>query len=238
MQASASCEGNPNATAQALGDWFPSLPVTPAGSVKKSMSPRRIAKLLAWSGTVALATVLLVAVWVVHHRTANQAMLKAIGVLPGALLHAHNFHWTQMKGDHKQWELDAGEASYSEDKTWLNLRGAELTMVAEDGKRVSVIAPRAALRMEGNRVSRAELSGGLRVHYGEVVVNTEHASFIPDADELDAPGPVTVEAEGLKVSGIGLVAHPRRQVFVLGRDVSTEVIPKGRGEAQKPGPAA
>ena len=102
------------------------------------MSPRRIAKILAWSGAVALAAVVLVATWVVRHRADNEAMRRAVGVLPGALLHAHSFHWTQMKGDRKQWEVAAGEASYSDDKKRIRLSDAELSMIAEDGKQVTV----------------------------------------------------------------------------------------------------
>jgi LPS export ABC transporter protein LptC len=202
------------------------------------MSPRRLARLLASAGAVALAAVLVVALWLVRHRASGPLLSKAVGVVPGALLHAHNFHWTQMKGDRKQWELSAAEASYSNDKTRIALRDAQLMMIAEDGKQVSVRAPRVELTMAGNHVSRAELSGGLRVSYGTVMLAAEQASFSPDADELDAPGAITIETEGLKVRGVGLTAWPRRQLFALRSQVITEVTPaRGRGD-KPPSPGA
>src|SRR6266852_8138532 len=98
------------------------------------MSPRRIAKALATFGAIALIALLAVTVWVVRHRSAAQVLQTVAGVVPGTLLHAHNFHWTQMKAGERQWVLTAADASYSNDKTALTLLGAEIAMNSSDGK--------------------------------------------------------------------------------------------------------
>jgi LPS export ABC transporter protein LptC len=190
------------------------------------MTPRRIAKLLAWLGTAVLATILAATVWVVRHRVSGQMLEEAASVVPGSLLSAHNFHWTQMKGDRKQWELSAGEASFSDDKKSLRLKDADLSMVTSGGQRLLVRAPFARLSLQGNHVKRAELSGGLEVRYGNVVVTVREAAFTPDEDTLEAPGPVMIEGQGFKVAGIGLTAHPHEEVFDLHSQVSTEVRPR------------
>jgi LPS export ABC transporter protein LptC len=190
------------------------------------MTPRRIAKLLAWLGSAVLATILIGTVWVVRHRVSGRLLQEAASVVPGSLLSARNFHWTQMKGDSKQWELSAGEASFAEDKKSLRLKDADLSMVTNAGQRLLVHAPFARLSLDGNHVRKAELSGGLEVHYGTVVVTVREAAFTPDEDTLEAPGTVAIEGQGFKVTGIGLTAHPHEEVFDLHSQVSTEVQPR------------
>jgi LPS export ABC transporter protein LptC len=190
------------------------------------MSPRRIARILAGAGAVALVAIVIVTVWVVHHRKDIKALTNAAGLLPGALLHARNFHWTQMKGDQSQWTLQAKDASYAADKTSMVLKGADLKMTAKDGKRLELVAPLATLQMDGNHIGRADLSGGLVVHYGDFILTTDSAIFAPDDDELQAPGAVKIEGQGLTVTGIGLRGHPKEEEFQLLNEVSTQITPK------------
>jgi LPS export ABC transporter protein LptC len=197
------------------------------------LSPRLIARILGGAGVVVLAAIMLATVWVVHHRKDVKALTNAAGLVPGALLHAHNFHWTQMKGDQSQWTLEAKDASYSSDKTSLVLKGAHLSMIAQDGKRLELLAPMATLKMNGNHVGRADLSGGLTVHYGDFVLTTDNAIFAPDDDVLQAPGPVKIVGQGMTVMGIGLKGRPKEEDFELLNEVSTHIEPKAQHEQAK-----
>jgi LPS export ABC transporter protein LptC len=190
------------------------------------LSPRRIAKALAGFGAVALIVLLVATVWIVRHRSATQVMQTAAGLVPGTLLRAHNFHWTQMKAGERQWVLTAGEADYSADKTTLKLTDAVVTMVSSDGKPVVVNSPHADLTMNGNHVTKAYLTGGTVIHFGDYVLSTDSATFMPDDDRVEAPGLVTVIGDGLKVTGVGLSGHPKTRVFELHTQVQTEVTPK------------
>jgi LPS export ABC transporter protein LptC len=198
------------------------------------LSPRRIAKFLAGFGTIALVILLVATIWIVRHRSAEQVLQTAAGLVPGTLLRAHNFHWTQMKAGERQWVLTAGEADYSADKTTLKLTDAVVTMVSSDGKPVVVNSPHADLTMNGNHVTKAYLTGGTVIHFGEYVLSTDSATFMPDDDEVDAPGLVTVEGDGLKVTGVGLSGHPKTRVFQLHTQVETVVTPKKDSEKSKP----
>ncbi len=197
------------------------------------MSPRRIAKALALIGSVALAAILIFTVVVVRHRKPEQKLVTAAGMRPDAMVHARNFHWTEMKGAENQWVLRAINANYSVDKTGIKLDHANLEMVAKDGKQVSLVAPRAALKLDGNHVQQAELSGGVVVHYGDFVLTTDSALFQPDADQLTAPGLVTIVGEGLTVTGIGLNGHPKTEVFELLKQVNTRIVPGKKGADAK-----
>lgn len=190
------------------------------------MSPRRIAKFLAGFGTIALVGLLVATIWIVRHRSAEQVLQTAAGLVPGTLLRAHNFHWTQMKAGERQWVLTAGEADYSADKTTLKLTDAVVTMVSSDGKPVVVNSPHADLTLNGNHVTRAYLTGGTVIHFGDYVLSTDSATFMPDDDKVDAPGMVTIVGDGLKVTGIGLSGHPKTRVFQLQTQVETIVTPK------------
>ena len=197
------------------------------------MSPRRIAKFLAGFGTIALVGLLVATIWIVRHRSAEQVLQTAAGLVPGTLLRAHNFHWTQMKAGERQWVLTAGEADYSADKTTLKLTDAVVTMVSSDGKPVVVNSPHADLTLNGNHVTRAYLTGGTVIHFGDYVLSTDSATFMPDDDKVDAPGMVTIVGDGLKVTGVGLSGHPKTRVFELREQVQTEVTPKSKSEKPK-----
>ena len=197
------------------------------------MSPRQIAKALAAFGALALIVLLVATIWVVRHRSAAQVLESAAGLVPGTLLRAHNFHWTQMKAGERQWILTAGEADYSADKTTLKLTDAVVTMVSSDGKPVVVNSPHADLTMNGNHVTKAYLTGGTVIHFGDYVLSTDSATFMPDDDKVEAPGLVTVIGDGLKVTGGGLSGHPKTRVFDLHTQVETVVMPKNK-DSEKP----
>jgi LPS export ABC transporter protein LptC len=192
------------------------------------MSPRRIARLLALFGTVALMVIVVVTVIVVRQRSAQQKLQTVAAIVPGALLHARNFHWTQMRGDQSQWVLKASDASYSNDKTSILLVRPKLSMITKDGKHLLMSASRAVLTVNGNHISRAEMSGGLAVDYGDFVLMTETAIFLPDDDQLHAPGAVKINGPGLDVAGVGLSGHLKAQTFQLLKEVKTVIDEKRR----------
>jgi len=192
------------------------------------MRPRRIARLLALSGTVALMVIVIVTVTVVRKRSAQQKLRTIVGIVPGALLHAHNFNWTQMRGNQSQWVLKASDASYSNDKTSISLIRPQLSMIAQDGKHLLLTASRAVLTVQGNHVSRADMTGGLTADYGDFVLMTDSATFLPDADQLHAQGAVKISGPGLNVAGIGLSGHPKAQTFELLNQVKTVIDTKRR----------
>jgi LPS export ABC transporter protein LptC len=185
------------------------------------MNPRRIARLLTLFGTAALMVIVVVTVIVVRRRSAQQKLEMMAAVVPGALLHAHNFNWTQMRGGQSQWVLKASDASYSNNRTSITLLQPRLSMVAQDGKHLLLTASRAVLTVNGNHIQRADMSGGLMVDYGNFVLTTDRATFLPDDDQLHAPGTVKISGPGLDVAGIGLSGHPKAQTFQLLKEVKT-----------------
>lgn len=198
------------------------------------MGPRRLARLLAFVGTIALGVIVVVTVVVVRQRSALQRLRTLAAVVPGTLLHAHNFNWTQMRGDQSQWVLKANDASYSTDRTSILLIQPQLSMTTQDGKHLSLTASRAVLTVNGNHISRAEMSGGMKVNYGDFVLRTASATFLPDDDQLHAPGVVKIEAPGLDVAGVGLSGRPKAQTFNLLKQVKTTIDEKQRRSNAKP----
>jgi len=197
------------------------------------MSPKRVAGALAAVGTAALIAIAWFAVPAVIHHNRDRALRRALDLVPGTLLHARNFHWTQMKGDRQQWELNADEAAYSNDKTLLNLRQPELTMVLDDGKTLVLHAASAKLKLTGNHIKEALLTGGLELTYGDLWFATGEATFWPDADTIQAPGPVHVRSPGFDVTGVGMEAHPRARLFALQHQVRTEIKREASGAGSK-----
>jgi len=197
------------------------------------MSPRRIAKALAIFGAVALVTLFTATVWIVRHRNSVEALQKVAGLLPGQLLHAHNFHWTQMKAGNLQWTLTAADATYSADRSSIILSDPELHMTSDDGQKVQVNAPHAVVALKGSHVTRADLSGGTVIHFGEYVVSTDSATYMPDDSRVEAAGAVTIEGQGLRVTGIGLTGDTKARKFELHQQVTTDIIPKKSSDKAK-----
>lgn len=188
------------------------------------MSPRNIAKTLAGIGIGALLVIVVGAILLIKNRERERALLAhSFTVEPGSLLHARNFHWTQMKGDKEQWQLTASEASYGEDRTSLTLKGSKLNMVLDDGKPVSAVAHRVDLKLSGNHVNRADFSGGLVLNYGDIRITTQGGTFLPDSDLLEARGPVEIAGPEFKVVGVDLEAKPRARTFTLKHQVVTDL---------------
>jgi len=131
-----------------------------------------------------------------------------------------------MKGATQQWVLTASDANYSSDKTSVLLSQPVVTMTSSDGKPVTMKAPKAELKMNGNQVARAHMSGGTQIHYGDFVLTTDEATFQPDADQFDAPGFVTITGDGIKVTGIGMTGHTKTRQFELLKQVTTEIAPR------------
>jgi LPS export ABC transporter protein LptC len=197
-----------------------------------AMSPRKIAKAMALAGGVLFCLIVAGAVWLVEHRSASQNLHDVAGLVPGALLHAGNFHWTQVKGNQQQWVLTARDASYAANRNSVSLTDAHLSLVS-GGKSVTIRAPHAELSLEKNHIRRAALSGGLAVHYGGFELATDQATFFPDSNQLQAPGRVTVSGEGLTVVGSGLNADTKAQIFELEKQVTTHVVLRSGGGASK-----
>lgn len=197
------------------------------------MSPRRIAKALAGAGIAVLVVIVVAAVVVIKARERERNLLAhSIKVEPGSLLHARNFHWTQMKGDKEQWQLTASEASYGEDRSSLTLKDSKLTMVLDDGKPVSAQAKRVDLKLNGNHVNRAEFSGGLVLHYGDIKLTTQGGTFVPDSDMLEAQGPVEIAGDGFRIAGVDLEARPRARTFTLKHQVVTDLTARAARAAK------
>ena len=190
------------------------------------MSPKQIARAMGLFGAAALLIVVVVAVFVVRHRSLGQNAQQIASVVPNALLNLKNFKWTQMKSDQIQWHLDAKEASYSNDKTSISLTDPNLSMVSQDGKKIVVTSPVATIAVSGNHIKSAHLSGGLQIKYGDFVITTSEATFLPDQDMVTAPGKVIVNGQGLTATGVGLSGRPKERIFTLLAQTNTQVTPK------------
>ncbi len=190
------------------------------------MRPKQIAKALGAFGAIALAALVAVTIYVVHNRAVAPLITKVAGMIPGSLYHVHNFHWTQMKAGEQEWVLSARDANYSGDKTSLILNEPVVKLVSKDGKPVTVEAPKAVIDLDGGKIKRATLSGGTQIHYGNFLLTTDQATFVPDADLVDAPGLVTIEGEGIKVTGVGMTGDTKTRQFELLKQVTTVIAPK------------
>ncbi len=187
------------------------------------MSPRRVARALAALGAVVLLTVAVLTTWVIHRRDTKPSLKDVAGLVPDAFLRAQKFQWTQIKAGKTQWKLNARDATYSGDRSSVTLTDANIQSTSDDGKQVSVAAPRAVIFLDGTDIKRAELSGGATIRYGEFELVTDNASFSPMSSDVDAPGPVTLTGDGVRITGVGLFGNAKTRQFELRQQVTTDI---------------
>ncbi|MGH7865973.1 MAG: LPS export ABC transporter periplasmic protein LptC [Candidatus Binataceae bacterium] len=187
------------------------------------MSPRRVARVLAALGAVVLLTVVIMTTWVIHRRDTKPSLKDIAGLVPDAFVRAQKFQWTQIKAGRTQWKLNARDATYSGDRSSVTLTDAHIQSKSEDGKEVSVAAPRAVIFLDGTDVKRAQLSGGATIRYGDFELVTDNASFSPLTNDVDAPGVVTLTGNGVKITGVGLVGNAKSRQFELRQEVTTDI---------------
>jgi lipopolysaccharide export system protein LptC len=194
-----------------------------------------VARVLALAGVAALLVVAVMTTLVVRERSSEPKPQDVAGVVPDAFLRAEKFEWTQVKAGEPQWTLSARDATYAGDRRSVTLTDADLKLTSDDGKPVSVAAPSAVLWLDGNQIERAELSGGTIIRYDDFELTTERATFLPGSSDFDAPGPVTLVGDGLKITGVGLSGNARTRKFQLREQVTTEIDSHSEAAEARPG---
>ncbi|MFM1846967.1 MAG: Lipopolysaccharide-assembly, LptC-related [Pseudomonadota bacterium] len=135
-----------------------------------------------------------------------------------------NFHRSEMKDGKKVWEVSALKGTYFPETNTATLESPSLLFYRPNGEVVQLNAATATLALSGTSLTRAEISGNVRVVYSEkVTMETELAVYEKEANRVTAPGKVTISSAQLDIVGRELKAELGRNEFSLGKDVSSTV---------------
>ncbi len=164
--------------------------------------------------------------WQQHLRGLRSAQLD---FLPAAAQRIENFRRVKMEGDRKAWEVAAREAQYFEDEQQVAVQAPEMSFYLKgDQGVVSVRGDQGKLYLSGRDMDRAELQGGIEVHFKDYVVKTDRAVYERAADTVVSPSAVTITGNGLSINGAHMTVEMEAQRFHLEGNVQTVLK---RGEA-------
>jgi len=135
-----------------------------------------------------------------------------------------NFHRSEMKDGKKIWEVSAVKGQYFPETNTARLDTPSLLFYRPNGDVVALKAEAATITLAGTSLTRAEISGKVKVVYSEkVTMETELAVYEKEKNLVTAPGKVTITSAQLDIIGRELTAKLDKNEFTLAKDVSSTV---------------
>jgi len=125
----------------------------------------------------------------------------ALDLLPNVAQRIRDFHRVKVDKGRKVWEVSAGEAQYYEDEELIVVSEPLISLFMEDGRAVALRGAEGRVFLEGGDLRRVELTGGIRVQFGDYVLETEQAQYDRHDDTIVAPGSVHISGRALNLTG-------------------------------------
>jgi LPS export ABC transporter protein LptC len=141
--------------------------------------------------------------------------------VPNVAQHIQNFRRVKVEGGKTVWEVMADDAQYFEKTDTVIATHPRVTLFLQDGRRAHIRGTEGELGLEGSELLRATLRGDVVVELDDLVLTTDQATFDRDADQITAPGAVTLRGRTMDVKGEGMEVEVTAQQVRLLRDVHT-----------------
>jgi LPS export ABC transporter protein LptC len=162
--------------------------------------------------------------WQQHLRGLRSAQLD---FLPEAAQRIQNFRRVKMEGDRKAWEVAAREAQYFEDEQQVAVQAPVVSFYLKgDQSVVTLRSDQGKLYLSGRDMDRAELEGGVEVHFKDYIVKMDRAVYEHASDTMVSPSAVTITGNGLSIEGARMTVEMDAQKFHLEGNVHT-VLERG-----------
>ena len=133
------------------------------------------------------------------------------------------FVYRQTKDGMVQWEVVAKKAEMFEAKHETTLESVELRLLGHDGEEMMVQADEGVINTETNdfELSNREELITIKLANGYTIF-TPHIHWIDAKQEIRTPNPVTIQGQGIKITGIGLVGFLESEEFTVLDQVRVE----------------
>jgi LPS export ABC transporter protein LptC len=141
--------------------------------------------------------------------------------VPNVAQHIQNFRRVKVEEGKTVWEVMADDAQYFEKTDTVIATHPRVTLFLQDGRRAHIRGTEGELGLEGSELLRATLRGDVVVELDDLVLHTDQATFDRDADQITAPGAVTLRGRTMDVKGEGMEVEVTAQQVRLLRDVHT-----------------
>jgi LPS export ABC transporter protein LptC len=158
----------------------------------------------------------------------READLKraTVDLLPNVAQRIQNFHRVKIDKGRKVWEVSAREAQYLEKEELVRVEAPEVAVYLEDGRTVSLRGTGGRVFLKDRELQQVELDGEIAVELGEYSLQTDHARYETEGDQIVAPGTVRIRGEGFEVRGEGLKVDVNAQHLTLARQIEMVLWPR------------
>ncbi len=139
------------------------------------------------------------------------------------------FTFRQTKDGVVQWEVKAQEASLYEERNQALLKTVQVTLLGQRGKELMVEGEEAHLNTSTKDFVLSNRANDIAVRLdGGYTVYTNHLQWTDGVQELHTQDPVSIEGNGLKITGRGLRGKLDQEEFQVLENVQVDFLPSGQ----------
>lgn len=172
-------------------------------------------------------------IWIMKAREFRKNPLKALDYLPDSALHMKDFRRAKIEEGRKVWELFGDEANYYKEQKEAIIKKPRFYYYDKKGQTAETTGDMAHLYLNENELEKMELQGGVEVTYQGYVLNSEHAVYLPDKQQIVFPNKTTMVGDGLALEGSSMEVELDDRKMRLLRNVKTRIEPDTLAKKKK-----
>ena len=133
-----------------------------------------------------------------------------------------NFKRIKIENGRTVWEIEADEAEYMQNASEVVVKGPKVTVHLQDGEHNAIIAgTEGRITLDGTEVKHVELHGTVTIHYDDLELTTDVATYDQVHDIVSAPGAVMLKGRTVEMHATGMEVDVQPQRVRLLADVQT-----------------
>lgn len=139
----------------------------------------------------------------------------------------NKFHRSEIQAGKKIWEIEADKGQLFPDTNTAQIDNAFIHFYQKDGKVVTLSAPSALVTIDGASLSKAEVSGGVHLTYGEqYVIDTPKALYDREAGTVYAKEHTKLVSNQAEVSGEEVYVNLNDRSVIIKKNVVSKLYGK------------
>jgi len=125
-------------------------------------------------------------------------------IADGSSITIEKIHQTSTRNGIVEWNLDAGSATYTDDKKEAFLKDLSVTFFTKDNQKIFLTADNGILKTESNNI---EISGRVIIRNEEFLLKTEKINYEHDKRIIFSEAPVEITGKSINLVAESMTIH-------------------------------
>ena len=125
-------------------------------------------------------------------------------IVDGSSITIEKIHQTSTKNGVVEWNLDAGSATYTDDKKEAFLKDLSVTFFTKDNQKIFLTADNGILKTESNNI---EISGSVVIKNEEYLLKTEKINYEHDKRIIFSKIPVEISGKSMNLVADSMIIN-------------------------------